>query len=73
MKTITDLKEIQVFIFMLESLKDTKYTDFNRLRGDLEKEFNINVSIQDINKIYEPTFEEDQADLEIYYKNLFNV
>lgn len=70
MKTITNLSEIDLFIWMLMTLKDKFYSDALGIKVDLAKEFNIDVSVENINKIFEPTIEEDEEDLRIQYENV---
>lgn len=72
MKKVTVIHEIQAFIFMLEEMKSKVYTSYKELKADLFKEFEIDVSVEDIAKVYEPMPEEDSLDIQLMMKNIFN-
>lgn len=69
-KRITVVSEIQMYIFMLEETYKRIYTNYQSLKDDLLKEFEIDVSLSDISKIYEPTQEEDSLDMEFMLRNI---
>jgi hypothetical protein len=69
---IETLSELQIYINLLEQDKNKTYTNYNELIKDLKYEFNINVTMDEINRIYEPTIEEDVLDREILLKNIFS-
>lgn len=70
MKTITNLNEIDLYITMLMGFNNKFYNDALGIRVDLAKEFDIDVSTDDINKVFEPTIIEDEEDLRIQYENV---
>ncbi len=70
MRTITNLKEIEFYIDMLMYFKSKFYNDALGIKVDLAKEFDIEVSVEDINKVFEPTIIEDEEDLRIQYENV---
>ena len=53
-KTITISSEIEMYIFMLQEQKKKIYSNYKELKEDLLKEFEIDVSENDISKVYEP-------------------
>ncbi len=69
-KTITVVSEIQMYIFMLEEQYKRMYTNYQALKDDLLKEFEIDVSLSDISKIYEPIMEEDSLDMQFILRNI---
>lgn len=69
MKT-ESLSELQLYINLLHQIYKRVYTNYNELIGKLKYEFNIDVSIEELRELYEPTIEEQQKDLELIYKNL---
>lgn len=69
---IETLSELQLYINLLECQKNIKYSDYNKLIKDLKYEFNINVTIGEINRIYEPTVDEEVLDREWLLKNIFS-
>jgi len=68
---IETLSELQLYINLLECQKNIKYSDYNKLIADLKYEFGINVSIEEINRVYEPTGDEEVLDREYLLKNIF--
>lgn len=66
------LDELQLYVNLLETQKNKKYTDYELLVKDLKYEFNIDVSLKQIRELYEPTVEEDSLDKQILYNNIFN-
>lgn len=70
MKTITAINEIEMYIFMLEDAKMKVYTDYSEIQQDLRSEFDLNVDISDIAKVYLPDINEEEEDLRIMYKNV---
>lgn len=69
---IETLSELQLYINLLEQTKGIIYSDYNKLIEDLKIEFNINVTMNEINRIYEPSIDEELLDREILLKNIFN-
>ncbi len=72
MKRVTVVHEIQAYIFMLEESKKDIYTSHAEIRADLFKEFGLDVSVEDIAKVYEPMQEEDSLDLKIMMRNMYS-
>lgn len=64
------LDELELYIRLLESQKNKKYTDHEELIRDLKYEFNITASLQQISAIYSPSAEDMEVDLKIIYNNL---
>ena len=69
-KTITISSEIEMYIFMLQEQKKKIYSNYKELKEDLLKEFEIDVSENDISKVYEPILEEDQLDIQCMLRNI---
>jgi len=69
-KTITISSEIEMYIFMLQEQKKKIYSNYKELKEDLLKEFEIDVSENDISKVYEPILEEDQLDIQFMLRNI---
>ncbi len=59
-----------MYIFMLEEQYKRIYTNYQALKDDLLKEFEIDVSLSDISKIYEPIMEEDSLDMQFMLRNI---
>jgi predicted choloylglycine hydrolase len=72
MKKISVASEIEMYIFMLEEAKKKVYTNYEDLQKDLKSEFQIDVKITDIEKVYYPILEEEVEDLQLIYKNVFS-
>ena len=68
--TVSNLSELQAYVFLLEDLNEKVYTDYEKLRKDLLIEFGVKVTIDEIRKLYEPTIEEDILDRTILYNNI---
>lgn len=68
---VEDLSELQLYINLLESQKEMKYKDFQKLLKDLKYEFNIDVTMQDLNNLYSATIEEEEEDLRMIYNRLY--
>lgn len=71
-KTITISSEIEMYIFMLQEQKKKIYSNYKELKEDLLKEFEIDVSENDISKVYEPILEEDQLDMQFMLRNIMS-
>lgn len=69
---IETLSELQLYINLLEQQKNLVYSDYNKLIEDLKYEFNLNVTMDEINRVYEPTIEEELLDRELLLKNIFS-
>lgn len=69
-KTITISSVIEMYIFMLQEQKKKIYSNYKELKEDLLKEFEIDVSENDISKVYEPILEEDQLDIQFMLRNI---
>lgn len=69
-KTITISSEIEMYIFMLQEQKKKIYSNYKELKEDLLKEFEIDVSENDIAKVYEPLIEEDALDMQFMLRNI---
>ena len=69
---VETLSELQLYINLLEQSKGFIYSDYNKLIIDLKYEFNINVTMDELNRIYEPTLEEELLDKESLLKNIFS-
>ena len=55
---------------MLQEQKKKIYSNYKELKEDLLKEFEIDVSENDISKVYEPILEEDQLDIQFMLRNI---
>ena len=69
---VDSLSELQLYINLLQQTNKKIYSDYNELIKELKKEFNINVTIDDLNKLNEPTIEEELIDKELLLKNIFS-
>ncbi|TXG84982.1 MAG: hypothetical protein E6R13_02435 [Spirochaetes bacterium] len=70
-KLITNLSELQLYVNLLEDLNGKKkYTNYELLKKDLLIEFSVNVTIEQIRLLYEPTVEEEIRDREILLRNV---
>lgn len=65
------LSELQLYINLLQQDKNIVYTDNNKLIADLKKEFNITVTIDQLNKLYDPTIDEEIIDKQVLLRNIF--
>jgi hypothetical protein len=66
------LSELQLYINLLEQTKGIKYSDYNKLIEDLKYEFNVLTTIDELNRIYEPTIDEEILDASLLLKNIFS-
>ena len=69
---VDTLSELQMYINFLEQSNGVVYSDYSKLISDLKKEFNINVTASELNRIYEPTIEEELLDKEVLLRNIFS-
>ncbi len=69
---IETLSELQLYINLLEQLRGFVYNNYDELIKDLKYEFGILVTIDELNRIYEPTMEEDLLDKQELLKNIFS-
>lgn len=70
-KLVTNLSELQLYVNLLEDLNGKKkYTNYELLRRDLLIEFSVNVTIENIRLLFEPTVEEEIRDREILLRNV---
>lgn len=69
---VETLSELQLYVNLLEQDKGITYTDYNKLKEDLKYEFNINVTIDELNRLYDPTIDEERIDREILLKNIYS-
>ena len=67
-----DELEIAIQLVQLDN-PDLKKVPYAVLAKEIEDQFNVRVDEQDIFLLYEPTIEQDQEDLEIYYGAMFNI
>ena len=67
---VDTLSELQLYINLLEQ-QNGKYSDSNKLIKDLKYEFGIYVTIGELNRINEPTIEEDLIDVKELLKNIY--
>jgi len=68
--TVESLSELQLYINLLEQ-SNGKYSDFNELIKDLKSEFGIYVTINELNRINEPTIDDDIIDIRELLKNIY--
>lgn len=69
---IETLSELQLYINLLSQTNNKIYTDYNELIKELKYEFNILVTKEQLDRIYEPTIEEDLLDKQLLLKNIFS-
>lgn len=62
--------ELQLYVSLLESQNKLKYKDFEKLIKDLKYEFNINITIEQLNNLYSSTIEEEAEDLRMIYDRI---
>jgi uncharacterized protein YpuA (DUF1002 family) len=62
--------ELQLYVSLLESQNRLKYKDFEKLIKDLKYEFNINITIEQLNNLYSSTIEEEAEDLRMIYDRI---
>ena len=63
------LDELQMYVNLLQKQYNKVFTNYQELIEKLKYEFNLNVSINEIRELYEPTLEEHIEDLKLIYKN----
>ncbi len=69
---VESLSELQMYINFLEQFNNIVYTNHQKLIEDLKREFNINVTEEELNRIYEPTIDEEILDRSVLLKNIFS-
>ncbi len=70
MGKLVSLSDLEFYVNLLEERREEVITDYDRMVVLLKEEFNIDTTVDQIYKIYEPTLEEDVLDLQIMYKNI---
>ena len=71
MTKITNLSELQFYVNLLEDLNEKKYSDYELLEKDLLIELGIRVDRQKLNELFEPTVEEEERELSIMWRNIY--
>lgn len=69
---IKDLEELEMYVFLLEDLYQEVITEYSELVRLLNKEFNLDCTIKDIQEMYEPTVHESRIDLELQARNIWS-
>ena len=73
MKTETksiSLDELEFYIGLLKDFKKVKTTVYNEIIKACKEELNVDVTEEDLNRLYEPNVEEEIKDLELIHKNV---
>lgn len=68
---IEEVSELELYINQLQRDKKKNYTSYSELIKDLKHEFNITTTKEQLDRVYEPTFDEEQLDRELIYRNVF--
>ncbi len=68
---VETLSELQLYINFLEQFNNIVYTNYGKLIEDLKREFNLIVTMDELNRLYEPTVDEEILDKETLLKNIF--
>ncbi len=71
MGKLVNLSDLEFYINLLEEEREEVITDYDKMVVLLKEEYDIDTSVGQIAKIYEPTLEEDILDKQIMYKNIF--
>ena len=67
---VESLSELQLYINLLEQTNGN-YSDSNKLIKDLKGEFGIYVTINELNRLNEPTIDDDFIDVRELLKNIY--
>jgi len=67
---VENLDELQLYINLLESQNKAKYKNYDAIVKDLSYEFGINITNEQLNKLYSQTIEEHIEDLRMVYDRL---
>jgi uncharacterized protein YpmS len=67
---VENLDELQLYINLLESQNKAKYKNYDAIVSDLSYEFGINITKEQLNKLYSQTIEEHIEDLKMVYDRL---
>jgi len=67
---VENLDELQLYINLLESQNKAKYKNYDAIVKDLSYEFGINITKEQLNKLYSQTIEEHIEDLRMVYDRL---
>jgi len=67
------LDELEAFIQLIQlDRPELKKATYKELSEAISNEFKVNVNEHDLYLLYEPTIDEEQRDLELYYGSMFN-
>lgn len=64
---INDLNDLEIYVFLLEDLYEEVLTDYKDIVKGLKEEFEIDISVEEVEKLYQPTIEEEIKDLELIH------
>jgi len=67
-----DELEIAIQLVQIEN-PDLKKAPYAVLAKEIEEQFKVKVDESDIFLLYEPTIEQDQEDIEVFYGSMFNI
>jgi hypothetical protein len=65
-----ELSELEMYINLLQSHKNMKYDDKQKLIKDLKYEFNVKCTLEQLNDLYSHVVQEEIEDMRIIYNNL---
>ena len=64
---INDLNDLEIYVFLLEDLYEEVLTDYKDIVKGLKEEFEIDISVEEVEKLYQPTIEKEIKDLELIH------
>jgi len=64
-KSLTTLEELELYVFLLEDLYEEVFVNKNQIVELLKKEFGIIITVEDIERLQNPTIEEEDIKLQM--------